>query len=248
MKTNKYTYLAVAGLALATIAAYATGAVSVKTFRTTGYFIGITQGTNPVTGDPQYDRVDLAGHNLVNLAMGRGVTDNRTNQVMAMTFACDLSSASLVVYDTRTSNILATIAASTTIDSVKQQDTNQKGPNRAHFVAVLQVAANGNPTNGLLSGYFTVAGRLHLNPNTGCPEPVPVFLDRDPLDKLDDDIELASQDDPDSVPLTVRTGLAHLIGVVDLVADGSASTVLVPYGGLSIRRELPVDLPVPASN
>ena len=68
------------------------------------------------------------------------------------------------------------------------------------------------------------------------------------MDKLDDDIELASQDDPDSVALTVRTGLAHLIGVVDVVADGLASTVLVPYGGLSIRRELPVDLPVPASN
>jgi hypothetical protein len=236
-------FLGLASLAAAAIAAYATGSVGFKTFRTTAYFIGITQGTNPVTGDPQYDRVNLAGHNLVNLAMGRDVTDNRANQVLAMTFACDLSSASLVVYDTHTSNTVATIAVSTTINSVKQQDTNQKGPNRAHFVAVLQIGQNGNPTNGLLGGYFTVAGRLHLNPQTGCPEPVPVFLDRDPLDRLDDDIELASQDDPDPVPLTVRTGLAHLIGVVDLVADGSVNTVLVPYGGLSIRRELPVVLP-----
>jgi hypothetical protein len=34
--------------------------------------------------------------------------------------------------------------------------------------------------------------------------------------------------------------LAHLIGVVDLIADGSTNLVLVPFGGLSIRRELPV--------
>jgi hypothetical protein len=245
MKTNKYTFLAAAGLAVAAIAAYATGAVGTKTFRTTGYFIGITQGTNAVTGHPQYDDVNFAGHNLVNLAMGRSVTDTtKPSQVMAMTFACDLSAASLVVYDTHTSNILATIAVSTTMDSVKQQDTSQKGPNRAHFVAVLQIGQNGNTTNGLAGGYFTIAGRVNLDPKTGCPEPVLVSLDRDPLDKLDDDIELASQNDPDSVALALRTGLAHLIGVVNVVAGGTADTILVPYGGLSIRRELPVESPV----
>jgi len=240
MKIKKRILLGLAGLAVAAIVAYAGGVVGTKTFRTTGYFIGLTQGTNPVTGHPIYDYVDFAGHNLVNLAMGRNLTDtNVPKQVMAMTFACDLSAADLVVYDESTSNVVATIAASTSVDSVRQQDTNRKGPNRAHFVAVLQIGQNGNETNGLLSGYFTVAGRVNLNPETGCPEPVLVSLDRDPLDRLDDDIELPASDDPDSVPLTVRTGLAHLIGVVDAVTEGTTNTVLVPYGGLSIRRDLP---------
>jgi len=238
MKNKNLIFLGLGGLAAAAIAAYA-GVVGTKTFRTTGYFIGLTQGTNPVTGHPNYDYVNFAGHNLVNLAMGRNLTDGKVpNQVMAMTFACDLSSASLVVYDESTSNVVATIAASTSVDSVRQQDTNRKGSNRAQFVSVLQIGQNGNETNGLLSGYFTVAGRVNLNPVTGCPEPVLVSLDRDPLDRLADDIELPASDDPDSVPLIVRTGLAHLIGVVDAVTEGTTNTVLVPYGGLSIRREL----------
>ena len=232
--------LVVAGLTVATIAAVAAGVVGSKTFRTTGYFIGLTQGINPVNGHPQYDYVNFAGHNLVNLAMGRNLTDtNFHKQVMAMTFECDLSAASLVVYDLATSNVVATIAKSTSVDSVKQRDVNRVGPNRAHFVTILQIGQNGNEANGLLSGYFTVAGRVNLDPLTGCPEPVLVSLDRDPLDKLADDIELPASDDPDSVPLIVRTGLAHLIGVVDAVTEGTTNTVLVPYGGLSIRRGLP---------
>jgi hypothetical protein len=123
-----------------------------------------------VTGHPRYVNADFAGHNLVNLAMGRSVGDtNEPKQVMAMTFACDLSSASLVVYDELTSNVVATIATSTTMNSVEQQDVHESGPNRAHFVAVLQIGANGNPTNGLIDGYFTVAGRLNLDPTNGCP-------------------------------------------------------------------------------
>ena len=246
MNTKKRIFLGVASLAVAAFAAYAAGVVGTKTFRTTGYFIGLTQGTNPATGHPQYDSSDFAGHNLVNLAMGRNPTDTSvTNQVMAMTFACDLSTASLVVYDEITSNVVATIAASTSVDSVRQEDAKQTGPNRAHFVAVLQIGPNGNASNGLLGGYFTVAGRVNLNPETGCPEPVRVSLDRDSLDRLDDDKQLAAKEDPDSVPLKVRTGLAHLIGVVDVVTEGTTNTILVPYGGLSIRRELPVSVAAP---
>jgi hypothetical protein len=248
MKTKKRIFLGLASLAVAAAAAYAAG-VSTVTFRTLGYFIGLTQGTDPVTGHPRYVNADFAGHNLVNLAMGRGVSDtNVPNQVLAMTFACDLSAASLVVYDTLASNVVATIAASTTIDSVVQQDVKEPGPNRAHFVAVMQIGANGNPTNGLLNGYFTVAGRVNLDPTNGCPKPVIVWLDRDPLDRLADDMELPARDDPDTVPLTLRTGLAHLIGVVDAVTDGTTNTILVPYGGLSIRRELPVVAPTPTSD
>jgi hypothetical protein len=239
MKTQKRIILGVAGLALAAVAAYASS-VSNVTFHTLAYFIGITQGSDPVTGHPRYENADFAGHNLVNLAMGRSATENETNQVLAMTFSCDLSSAKIIVYDRSTSNAVATIATSTMMDSVLQQDTREVGPNRAHFVGVFQLGENGNSTNGLISGYFTIAGRVNLDPTNGCPMPVRVLLDRDPLDRLDDDMEIPAKDDPDWTPLTLRTGLAHLIGVVDAVTDGSTNTILIPYGGLSIRRELPM--------
>ncbi len=231
-------------MAVAAVTAYAASAAGSVTIRTLGYFIGLTQGSDPITGHPKYENADFAGHNLVNLAMGRSVTDtNEPKQVLAMTFACDLSSANLVVYDWTTSNVVATIASSTTISSVLQEDPKEAGPNRAHFVATLQIGANGNETNGLVDGYFTVAGRIHLDPTNGCPQPVLVLLDRDPLDRLVDDTELSAKDDPDSVALTVRTGLGHLVGVVDAVTDGNTNTVLVPYGGLSFRHELPIATP-----
>lgn len=244
MKIKNRIIIGAASLAIAALAAYATE-VNSKTFRTVAYFIGLSQGTNSLTGDPEYVNNDFAGHNLVNLAMGRASDSTAdTNQVLAMTFACDLSSASLVVYDKTASNVVATIADSTIINSVKQQDKGAAGPNRAHFVAVVQISTNGNATNGLADGYFTIAGRVRLDPATGCPEPIAVALDRDPLDGLIHDAEVPTKDDPDSVPLTFRTGLAHAIGVVDAVTDGVTNTVLVPFGGLSIRRELPVITPV----
>jgi len=242
MKAQKRIILGVASLAIVALASFSAaqaGTNTVATYRTTGYFVGLTQGTNPVTGRPKYVDFDFAGHNLVNLALGRPLAGtNDPSQVLAITFAADLTAASLVVYDLSSSNVVATIAASTSIDSVKQQDTNGKGPNRAHFVTYLQVAANGNSTNGLADGYLTVAGRVNLNPITGLPQPIIVSLDRDPLDRLVDDIEVPSTIDPDSTPLVVRTGVAHLIGVVDTINDGTTNTVLLPYGGLSIRREL----------
>lgn len=244
MKVNRSLILGITSavaLAATTHLAGAADTNTFKTFRTTGYFVGLTQGTNAVTATPMYNNVSFAGHNLVNLAMGRNLTNtNFPHQVMAMTFACDLSSANLVVYDLATTDTVAVIAASVSVDAVYQQDPiSRKGPNRAHFVAALQVSPNGNTTNGLAGGYFTVAGRINLNPTTGCPQPVLVVLDRDSLDKVVDDIELPASLDPDTVPLTMRTGLAHLIGVVDVVTYGNNHTILVPYGGLSIRRELP---------
>ena len=242
MNARKRIIAGVASLTIVALASFSTVRAdtnSVQTYRTTGYFIGLTQGTNPVTGHPRYVDVDFAGHNLVNLAMGRAITDtNYPGQVMAMTFTADLTSASLVVYDLKSSNVVATIASSTSMDSVKQQDTNGKGPNRAHFVTYLQVAPNGNSTNGIADGYLTVAGRVNLNPVTGFPQPIIVSLDRDPLDRLVDDIEMPATIDPDSTPLIVRTGLAHLIGVVDTINEGTTNTILLPFGGLSIRRDL----------
>lgn len=244
MNAKKRLLLGIASIAAVVAAAYTSTAADTnvfKTFRTTGYFVGLTQGTNAVTDKPMYDNVSFAGHNLVNLAMGRGLTNtNFPNQVMAMTFACDLSSANLVVWDLVTSNTVAVIAPSVSVDAVYQQDAlNKVGPNRAHFVAALQINQLGDGTNGLAGGYFTVAGRLNLDPTTSCPRPVLVALDRDNLDKVVDDIELPASLDPDSTPLIERTGLAHLIGVVDVITWGDAHTILVPFGGLSIRRELP---------
>lgn len=243
MNAKKSLILGIASAAALFATTYAAGAAETntfKTYRTTGYFVGLTQGSNAVTGTPMYDNVSFAGHNLVNLAMGRSLTStNAPRQVMAMTFACDLSSANLVVWDLGTTDTVAVIASSVSVDAVYQQDPiSRQGPNRAHFVAALQVNANGNSTNGLASGYFTVAGRINLDPVTGCPQPVLVVLDRDSLDKVVDDFELPASLDPDSVPLIERTGLAHLIGVVDVITNGNAHTILVPYGGLSIRRVL----------
>ena len=169
MKTKNRIILGVAFVALAAIATYA-GAVASKTFRTDGYFIGIIQGTNAVTENPQYDFVDFNGHNLVNLTMGREANDRSdTNQVMAMTFACDLSSASLVVFDKSSNAIVATIAESTSVNSVKQQDPKAKGPNHAHFVGAFQLIANGNTRNAVLGGNFEVAGRVNTRPDHWLP-------------------------------------------------------------------------------
>jgi hypothetical protein len=246
MNTRSRILLAVASLAVVTITAYAAG-VTTKTFRTAAYFIGITQGVDPATGHPQYENADFAGHNLVNLAMGRDANSRSApNQVMAMTFACDLSSASLVVYDENTSNVVATIASSTTFDSVLEQDRGQAAPSHAHFVAVLQLGANGNGSNGVLDGFLTVAGRLRLDPQTGCPEAVAVGLDRDPLDGLDGDTEVSANQDPDSGPLSLRAGLAHVIGTLDAVVDGSTNRILVSQGNLSIRRPLTIVTAAPA--
>jgi hypothetical protein len=245
MNATKHLILGLAALAVIAASTAQADNTNTVTLRTTGYFIGLTQGTNVITGKPIFQNVSFAGRNLVNLAMGRSLTDtNFPHQVLATTFSCDLSSASLVVYDLSVTDVVATIASSVSLDAIYQDDpastVKPAGPDRARFVATLQVKQNGNETNGVTGGYFTVAGRLNLNRYTGCPQPVLVVLDRDSLDKVVDDMELPASLDPDIVPLTMRTGLAHLIGVVDAITSGESHTILVPYGGLSIRRELPV--------
>jgi len=244
MNAKKYTLLVVVGLSVAAITAYAAVA-SLVTFRTTGVFVGVTQGTNPVTGDPQYDQTTLGGWNLVNLAMGRSATKtNVPNQVLAMTIDCDLSAASLVVYDLSVSNIVNIIATTTSLDSVKQEDAKQTGPNRARFVAQFQIAQNGNPTNGLLGGYLTVSGQIRLNPTNSCPETVSVGLDCDSLDSLTGNMEVPAKCDPCPGKFNFRAGLTHLIGVVDAIDSGNTNSILVQNGSLSIRNELSVPPPV----
>ena len=64
MKVKNRMIIGAASLAVVALAAYATE-VNSKTFRTLAYFIGLSQGTNSLTGDPEYVNNDFAGHNLV---------------------------------------------------------------------------------------------------------------------------------------------------------------------------------------
>ena len=239
MNTKKW--LLISAATAATIGLAGIGIIS-KTYRTTAVFLGVQQGVDPTTQLPQFDYLRLAGHDLVNLAMGRSITDtNFPRQVLAATFLCDRSAASLVVYDKDTDSIVATIAQSTSFDSVVQQDSTLiAGPDRARFVAQFDVNENGNDTDGILDGFLTVAGRVRLEPATGCPKPVLVTIDRDKNDKLFADKDVSKREDEDDDRTILRAGLGHLIGVVDLVSGGSTNKVLVPFGRLSIRRELPI--------
>ena len=239
MRLKKYSVVA-----LALFAAVATSAAAVsvdfRTFRTTALLLGIVQGEDPVTHAPEFDPVALRGRQLVDLAMGRPIGDaSHPEQVLAMTIACDLGSAELVVFDRFAARSIATVAESTSFDAIRAQGPRTPAPNRAHFVARFDIAENGNATDGIVDGFATVAGRLNLNPQTGCPAAVLVSLDRDSSDKLLGYRELSDKEDPEEVKDVLRTGHAHLIGVLDLVSGGNAEKVLVPLGHLSIRRSLP---------
>ena len=230
-------------LAAVALVAASAGAISVelRTFRTTALLQGIVQGEDPVTLAPEFDPVVLRGHQLVDLAMGRPIGDtSHPEQVLAMTIACDLGSAELVVFDRTAGNGVATVAETTSFDAIRAQvGRRATAPNRAHFVARFSVDGNGNATDGIVDGFATVAGRVNLDPQTGCPQPVLVSLDRDASDKLYGDRDLSDKDDPEEVRDVLRTGQAHLIGVLNLVSGGTPSQVLVPFGRLSIRRSLP---------
>lgn len=240
MPIRKWTWLTLAGLtAFATTA----GAIAVDsgTFRTTAILLGLVQAEDPIAHTPRIETIAVTGHGLVDLAMGRPVGDaTHPEQVLAMTVACDLGSAQLVVFDRSSGASVATIAETTSFDAIRAQGARVAAPNRAHFVARFDVDANGNATNGIVDGFATVAGRLNLDLRTGCPHAVLVTLDRDANDKLRGDGEISSREDLDEAKDSVlRAGHAHLIGVLNLVSQGAPEKVLVPVGRLSLRRSLP---------
>jgi hypothetical protein len=266
MNVKKRLFVVAIGLSLIVLSVLA--APVGRNFRTTAFFIGVTQGTNQLTGYPAFDSADLAGWNIVNLAMGRTATGPiDTNQFLAFRIFCDTNpvTANLVVVDqspffystnfiyttnsagTITTNthvtafpfyhVVQVISVGTNFTSYEQRDAERSSLNQARFVVEFPINACGDATNGLAGGFLTAAGHLHLFLTNGCPDMVLVSLDKDPLDRLMGNKEINNRIDPDLEKLSFRTGLAHVIGLLDVVNDGVTNRILIPHGNLSIRRK-----------
>ena len=210
--------------------------------RTIASLTGVAQ--RPLTQLATIDVLPLNSANLVNLALGRSVGNtNFPLQVLALTITCDLTAANLIIFDQSGSNTLATLATNLSFDFVQSPivnptiaqalgSTNQL----VRFIARLQIQPSGNVSNALRGGVLTVAGRAHRDTGTGCLAPVPVHFDTDLYDKTFLLKDVLRQKDRDKAKLTGRTGLAQVIGRLDVVADYVTNTVIIPTGNLSIRR------------
>ena len=246
MSGKKLLLLGAAGLAgAAVLSVWAISAGNPPVLRTTALLTGVAQ--RPLTQLPTIDVLPLSGATLVNLAMGRdiGIT-NFPEQVLALTVACDLSSADLVVFDQSTSNTLLTVTTNLNFDFVqspvsKPSIASELGSTNqiVRFIARLQILPSTNSDYALLGGVLTVAGRAYRNTTTDCLGPVPVQFDSTPYDKTFLDKDISQKKDRDRAKYTTRTGLAHVIGFLNIVSASSArltNTVLIPTGNLSIRR------------
>jgi len=206
-----------------------------RTFRTPAVFEGVIQNTD-LAGKPTYEFETFDGADLVNLALGTDLDTTRTNEVLAIEFTCNSNSVSLVVFDKAGSSNLAVVATSSQMSVVQQQDNDATAfPNRERFAAEMDVAALGNGSNGLVSGFLDIAGRVYLSPTNGCPRALLVDTDRkydgvcgdpraitDKIDKIREDI----------------AGRGHFHGSLDVITSTKTNTVLVPDGALSIDRQL----------
>ena len=210
--------------------------------RTTALLTGVAQ--RPLTQLATIDVLPLNGAALVNLAMGREVgSTNFPKQVLALTVDCALTAANLVVFDQSQSNTIATVATNLSFDFIQSRILNATiaqalgGTNEfVRFVARLQVQPSGNVSNALLGGVLTVAGRAHRDAGSGCLAPVPVRFDIDHYDLTFLDKDVPRQKDRDLAKPTARVGLAHVVGVLDVVAAYVTNTVVIPAGNLSLRR------------
>ncbi len=232
MKTKRWIAIGTVASVAAVLTALAIPAAE-RTFRTTASVPAVLQIPDPLaTNTALLATLPLAGHDLVSFALG--TTNVLTNQVMALQIDCDSSQASIVVYDkTLQSNILV-IATSTRIDALtSQDDPTAAGPNRERFVMQMGVNTNGF----LIGGYVTVAGRVYLDPATGCPRALLVDTDKR-LDKSFGDIVIKDLDDKTDKDKHIA-GEAHLIGMVkSIVENGSTNVFLLPFGHLTIKQQL----------
>ncbi len=243
MTLKNWTILGLIGLTTATVTALAD--IDGLTLRTTAFLHGIAQRPNAT--QPTIDFPPLAGHQIVNLALGRDVNDtNFPDQVMALALSCDLQSGNFVIYHRSNSNIVGVIASSTRIVSAHNVTTNDtraaatgKTNELVRFGMNMDVQLTGNATNGLLGGNLMIVGRIHVNPETGCPLPGSLALDKDTLDKTFGIKPIPKKEDKDSVALTNRTGMANCMGLIDVVGNGLTNTIIVPVGTIDIRYALP---------
>jgi hypothetical protein len=225
--------------AVISIAASSTVFAQTRTFRTPASFEGVSQGAD-LAGKPTYSFEVFDGEDLVNLALGTALGTPRTNEVLAIEFTCDSSSVDLVVFDKATSNNLAVIASSSKISVVQQQDSDATAfPNRERFAAEMDVASLGNDTNGLISGFIDIAGRVYLSPTNGCPRALLVDTDRKD-DNVCGDPTLVT-DKLETIKgkgVALYAGRGHFHGSLDVISSSATNTVLVPDGSLSIERLL----------
>ena len=246
MTGKNWILFGIAGVAgAAALSVWAVTGGTPPVLRTTASLTGAAQ--RPLTQLPAIDVLPLSGAHLVNLAMGRNISDtNFPKQVLALTIDCNLAAANLVVFNQSTSNTIATLTTNLSFDYVQSSLPNNSGAQAfgstnelVRFITRLQILPNGSDTNALLSGVLTVAGRAHRDATTGCLGPVPVHLETAQYDKALQNIDVRKRDDRDLARYPDRTGLAYVIGVLDLVSATSArltNTVLIPAGNLSIRR------------
>ena len=205
-----------------------------RTFRTTASVGAVFNLPNPLNTNAAVFGFDtFAGHDLVNLALGTALTTVRTNEVLALEIACGSGSASLVVFDKHLASNTVTIATSSHVTALTaQEDASALGPNHERFV--IQMGVNTN--NFLIGGFLTVAGRVALDTN-GCPRAALVDADRR-ADKALGDAIVKNLDDKTDKDKHIA-GQAHLIGVANVVfVDGSTNTVLLPFGHMTVRRQL----------
>jgi hypothetical protein len=77
---------------------------------------------------------------------------------------------------------------------------------------------------------------MYLDPTNGCPEVVKVDTDNKG-DKLFCDASVSDTEDKKDKSIS---GEAHLIGVANVIdpENGSTNTVMLPFGHITMRREL----------
>jgi len=206
-----------------------------RTVRTTASITAVYQYPNPLaTNTAILGFETLAGHDIVNLALGTSLETVRTNELLAMDIDCGSTAASLVIYGESQGSNLLTIAQSTSMTALTGQDNPAAvGPNHERFVIQMGVNTNGF----LVGGSFTIAGRLYLTPSNGCPAVVLVDTDKG-HDKVCADANIKDLDVKGSKDKSI-SGEAHLIGLTDvIVLDGSTNTFLLPDGKFTMKRIL----------
>lgn len=226
----------VAGVIATTAVAMTAFATTDETFRATGA-VGVAFQI-PAPFPPGATNLILFTETFpdgefVDLALGTNTASVLTNEVLAFEIDCGSTFASLVVYDKATSNDVVTIATSTKITVLTGQDSELLlGPNHERFVADMDINTNGF----LVGGSMTIAGRMYLDPTNGCPEVVKVDTDNKG-DKLFCDAAVSDTEDKKDKSIS---GEAHLIGVANVIdpENGSTNTVMLPFGHITLRREL----------